>query len=314
MEQALASLPGATAVYKYGSVKALGISDIDRIAVIDGAGSLPDVWSRLSQPTRDLAMHTPVLVDVATLEHHRSFADTGTLEHVWGETLEIRQRPAPEYSEPLLAAEGLVVMALRRAKAAVTRRIKVRAFLCELGNVHIDLRLARLGRGKAPRAWQLAEEVRRVRDAWWTLDESQQRSCVLDLFADAPSALSEALEAIDADGREVLAHPQPLRLGATWGNITLLPGKTSVPTAPDKKLVIHSRRLGEARWRWISRQVRMPAGVIALLAGPPPPEYHDFRRDRDELVRNYQEFLAAHPGYSAIGLGSLFLQPRTDRV
>src|SRR6266540_6924002 len=67
LEECLAELPGAVAVYKYGSITAPGISDLDRVAVVEGGRAAPDVWPRLSERTRYLVMHTP-----ARSEEHTS--------------------------------------------------------------------------------------------------------------------------------------------------------------------------------------------------------------------------------------------------
>lgn len=312
LEESLAALPGALAVYRYGSVTVPGISDIDLVAVIEDSRRVPDVWSRLSDRTRDLAMHTPVLVDPRTFELHRWFADLGSLVHVWGEHLEVEPRPLPEYSEPLLATEALVITALKLAKLGITGRVKVRPLLCELKNIRVDLRLARIDRGDAPRAWDLAADVESLRSTWWSLSGPEQVSGVRDVVGRAAGATNEALDVLGTRFNGS-AGCQSFRLGGGWRNVTVVAGnrargQSSVLTT----IVARWRRLGEARWRWRAREIHLTPGVISLLVGSPRGDYEDFRAKRDELVRHHVDFLVSCPGYSPIGLAPVFLSPHAD--
>jgi hypothetical protein len=310
LEESLAALPGALAVYRYGSTTAPGISDIDRLAVIENGRSVPDLWPTLSEQTRRLAMHTPVLVDAQTLRDHRWFAEAGNLTHVWGERFDVRQRPFPDYSEPLLAGEALVVTALRLAKLAVTRRVKIRPLLCELGNFRLDLDLARVDRSESPLSWKLADDVERIRNEWWNVDDANRRDRVRNLLAFAPDAVDDAMRSLATRVR-VRERPAPLRLGGAWRNVTLTPGNRVRENSHVASRVIgYSRRLGEARWTWSGQLVALPEGLMALLTGPPPGKYEEFRYERDKVVCRYVDFLASCPGYSAVGLAALFLPGR----
>ncbi len=308
LEECLAELPGAVAVYKYGSITAPGISDLDRVAVVEGGRAAPDVWPRLSERTRYLVMHTPALVDPRTFARHRWLSELGDVELVWGTRVSIEQRPFPEYTEPVLAAEALVVAALKLAKLAVTGRVKVRSLLCELRNVRTDLRLARLERHDAPRAWSLADQVDRLREEWWRLDEADQRARVQHLLALAPDAIGEAINALGARAIEP-QKPRSLPLRAQWRNVTVVPGgPLNGRSAAFRSVVGRSRRLGEARWRWVPRRLSLPPAVISLLAGPSPSQYEKFRVERDELVRRHAHFVASSPGYSGLSLASIFVE------
>jgi hypothetical protein len=308
LELLLTELPGALAVYRFGNVTAPGISDLDRLAVVERRGVVPDIWSRLSPRARYIAMHTPVVADPQAFTRHRWFAELGDLQLIWGEALPIEERPVSEYSELLIATEGLVVTALKLAKLAVTGRVKVRPLLCELRNVRLDLELARLARTDAGQAWALAEEVDSLRDGWWDLPNAEQRRRVQYLLARAPSAIREAIIAVET--RVVPPErPRTLRLGAAWRNLTLVPGDPlDGRPATFLNLVGRSRWLGEARWQWVPRKLQLPPAVIALLAGDPPNQFEQFRSARDELVRRHVDFLAACPGYSALCLGATFVR------
>src|SRR5205085_4610358 len=48
LEGLLVELPGALAVYRFGNVGAPGISDLDRLVVVERPDAVPDVWNRLS--------------------------------------------------------------------------------------------------------------------------------------------------------------------------------------------------------------------------------------------------------------------------
>jgi len=313
LEESLAALPGALAVYRYGSVTARGISDIDRLAVIENGRAVPDLSPTLSEQTRRLAMHTPVLLDPWALSHHRWFAEAGDLTHVWGDRFDVRRRPFPEYSEPLLAAEALVITALKLAKLAVTGRVKVRPLLCELGNLRLDLDLARIERSESPRAWSLADDVERIRSEWWNVDDADRRSRMQDLLRRTPDAVDDAMRALAKRVGEGKRSP-PLRLGGQWRNVVLTPGRrVGERSRLAAGIFGHSRWLGEARWRWSGRQVAVPEGLMRLLTGPPPKEYEEFRHERDEFVSRYVDFLASCPGYSAVGLAALFLPGHKGR-
>jgi hypothetical protein len=223
MEALLRTLPGLVAVYRLGSVSAPGISDLDRIAVVDGRHPVPAVWNRLSRGSRYLAMHTPFLVDRATFARHRWFAYLEPLELAFGNPVELDERPSPEYSEPLIGAESLTVCLLRLVKQISTRRVKVRQLLCELNNVRHGLRLAGLGEREAASAWRLAEDVARLRKMWFTSPHAQQADLTNDVAGRALPALLEALWALG----ERSELPQPaaasMMLGAPWSNVALLP-------------------------------------------------------------------------------------------
>jgi hypothetical protein len=302
LEHALSEIPGALAVYRYGGITTLGVSDIDRLVVVDGR-PIPPVWPQLSDWTRYLAMHTPAVVDAETFVQHRWFAELGSPELVWGTAFPIEPRPVVEYSEPLLAAEALTVTALKLAKLAVTGRAKVRPWLCELGNMQVDLRLARLSQDDAPKAWSLVDEVRLLREDWWRLEDHERRAGIRRLLVSARGAVHQALESLVApmggDSRD-----RHLRLDVPWGNVTLTPSATRENTAAwISEIVGRSRRVGEARWRWLPRRLRLPPEVITLLVGPPPEEYAGFRATRDALLRRQRDLVAAFPGYSGLKLG-----------
>lgn len=312
LEDALIALPGIVAVYRYGSVTVPGISDLDRVAVVEDSRPVEPIWSSLSGDTRYLAMHTPALVDVSTFLRHRWFAEMSGLERVWGEALRPEERPIPEHSEPLLAAEALIVSAVKLAKLAFTRYVKVRSFLCELRNVELDLRLARIDRPHAPRAWSLADEVEIARNEWWSLSEAGRLTRLDDLVSRAPGAIVDAINAVGEAHGDPSFGGGPIRLGGGWDNVALVPAgafserrfRSLVPPV----VIERSRRLGEALWRWQSRHVVVPASVIGLVAGEVAAEYTKFQAERTELVTRHAAHLAGSPGYSGIAMGTVFVQ------
>ena len=50
----LSRIPSVISIYGFGGVSAPGISDVDRIAVVDGGGRIPSIWPALSQRQRDV--------------------------------------------------------------------------------------------------------------------------------------------------------------------------------------------------------------------------------------------------------------------
>jgi hypothetical protein len=299
LEDALLRLPGVIAVYRLGNISAPGISDIDRIVVVEPGTRCPPVWSTLSERTRSIAMHSPFLVDAATFARHSWFAHLEPLELVLGDAVTVEPRPLPEYSEPLMAAEAMVVIHLKIAKQALTSLVKVRPLLCELHNLRHDLALAGIDRDKSPDGWALAEAVARLREQWWSLSAADQMKQVFILLGQVETALSESLASIpDLDGT---SSDLQLRLGAEWRNINLVAGE---PRDFEPGLARHlriSRRASEAGWRLRRLAIPLPAHVVSLLASPPSTSYRPFWADRRAIVLAYRESLQTNPGYAGIG-------------
>jgi hypothetical protein len=309
-ESLLSELPGAVAVYRFGNVRAPGISDLDRLVVVETSGPrpVPDRWRRLSARTRYLALHSPFLVDSRTFATHRWFSDASPLDLGSGSSVEIEPRPCPEFTNALIAAEGLVETLLKLAKLGTTGRAKVRSLLCELNTVRLNLELAGIDRLAAPRAWDLADDVGRLRETWWTLGPDERVSRFRRLLATAVTGTWEALAVLGARHSEGDRVPEvPLR--AEWSRVTLVPGNTSGNgfSRASPQLVGRSRRLGEKIWRAVPRRVEVPAAALGLL-GRTRPEHRDVRAERDEIVRRYDAFMSEARGYSALGVARVFLQ------
>jgi hypothetical protein len=130
---------------------------------------------------------------------------------------------------------------------------------------------------------------------------------VARLLALAPDAIVDAISPLGARAVEYPC-PRNLRLGAHWRNVTVLPGAPLIHRSGAFYYIIgHSRRLGEARWRWVPRTFALPPGVISLLIGPPRSEYEDFRAERNELVRRHANLVGSSPGYSGISVAPIFV-------
>lgn len=82
------------------------------------------------------------MIEADRFVSHRSFAHAEPFVLLAWQALRVDPRQVPEYSEPLLAVEGLVTILLRLVKQAVARRVKVRPVLCELNSIRYDLDLA----------------------------------------------------------------------------------------------------------------------------------------------------------------------------
>ena len=303
LESRLAELPGLVAIYRFGSVSAPGISDLDRVAVVEErmTGRIPSVWPRLAPATRRLAMHTPFLADPDTFRHRRWFAHLDKLELVCGESIGAEDPPDPAGADVLLAVEGLVTNLLRRIRQTITGRIKVRAALCELASIRYGLQLAGITHLEAPDTWELTTEVVNLREAWFKGPD--HLTGLSSILVRAPGALRQALAAIETTGGRPSGAVQ---LHGSWSNVQLV-ASTSRPTRsvgaklPLSGLVGHSRRLGEMRWRARARLVPVPAPVLTLLAGALA-DQQAFRARRFELVQRYHARMAAtRKGYSTLG-------------
>jgi hypothetical protein len=310
LDQLLAELPGLVALYRFGGVEAPGISDIDRLAVVEDMTRVPTVWPRLSERVRHLAMHTPFIADVHTFRRHSWFAELARLELVQGKDVARDQCAFPDLAGQVIATEALVNIYLKLHKSGVTGRVKVRSLLCELNNIRHDLRLARLSPIEAAAAWLLADEVSDLRRAWWGLNRSEQSKRVGGVLERAPTALATALNAVDAQ-LAVGGFGKPLNLRPPWENVTLISGSPEAPCWPGhpRPFAYRSARPGELRWRCSRRRLRVPSGLLVLLAGEDDGEHRPFFEERRRLVSRYVGLTRGTRGYSLIGYASTFVAP-----
>jgi hypothetical protein len=314
LEERLASAPGIVAVYRTGGVSAPGISDIDRVAVLEGPVSINPVWSDLSESTRAIAMHTPFAVDMDTFERHRWFAHLAPLDLVSGDGVPSGDSALGRHGLTLLGVEGLVITLLKLLKQRSTGRLKARPLLCELHALRHSLQLAELTREIAPAAWGLMDDVAEARQTWFRQRPPDREAGVRAIAGDAPSALLDALERLPAaDGAHEDA-PKPLRLSAPWRNVTIVrAGAHSNPAAAFRTprtagLTSRSRRLPELGWRVRSRRLAVPPPALAWLHRPTNPDLASLRAERDGIVLRYAAFVdACGGGWSSIGFARSFL-------
>jgi hypothetical protein len=312
IEDLLRRLPGIVAVYRTGTVSAPGISDLDRIAVVEGDTTAPPVWSRLSERTRYLAMHAPFLVDRAVFGRHRWFAHIAPLVLSSGTAVELEDPPMHQEWEWLLAAESMLVGLLSVAKQVSTGVLKVRPTLCQLNNIRHALALARITSEDAPGAWKVAEEVQTLRSTWFTSPDSERRDLVTDVAARTPPALLEALWSLGERSGSADAGTEVIRLRTPWSNVVLqaadAPHGAVTGGARMRVPLLRSARAAELAWRAARPRIALHPGILALLAGKGSLERERFRETRDQLVRAHDQFLTLHGrGYSGIGFASAFM-------
>ena len=311
LEGRLAALPGLVAIYRVGGVSAPGISDLDRVAVVDTPGPVPDIWPELTKETRALAMHPPFLVEPAVFASHRLISHLEPMELASGAEIELEERPDADYVERLLGAESMLLNLVRLLKYRATGRVKVRAVLCQLHTVRHGLSLAALDRAEATAAWSLSDDVASLRGAWFGLAPQQREQKLRRLVLEAAPALIDALDSLAARapwGNE--PSNGRLALGGAWTGITLT-GVQDSPT-PDPRpgarltaaLAGASPKTAEAAWRLIlrRREVAVPAGLLALLEGCAP-EHADVRARRARVLSRHSKFLAERGrGYASIAI------------
>jgi hypothetical protein len=308
LDAKLQELPCVVAVYRTGTIGVPGISDIDRVAVVEGDVRLPTVWDELRPRTRYLAMHSPFVVDFDTFVRHRWFASFEPLEIVWGRRIVVDEPPTPEERDELLGAEGLVVAWLKLIRQTTIGRTKVRPLLCELNNVRRDLRLARLTRDDAPSAWQLVSDVTRAREEWWSLTQPERFEAVREIEAQAPRAVHNALGAIASRFRGAPACEE-IRLCGAWSSVTLR-GDRRVAQDDSFYIVPYliaraSTKVAEARWRFAQHRIGVPSPIVSLLSGALGSG--SFRAQRRDLVRHYAVFMREKaPAYSSVGHVGIF--------
>jgi hypothetical protein len=311
LEGHLGGLPGLISIYRVGEVSAPGISDLDRVAVVDARGPVPPIWPELSEATQALALHPPFLVDSATFASHRLISHLEPMELAAGTEIEIEERPEPQYVERVLGAESILLNLVRLLKYLATGRVKVRSVLCQLHTVRHGLRLAGLDRTEAAAAWRLADEVASLRGEWFALAPVQRDERFRRLVLDAVPAL---LAALDSLAGRMPASDEPshgrLVLGGAWTGITLK-GVGDSPTPPPKPggrltgaVAGLSTKTAEGAWRLLlrRREVMVPARLLAALAGCPPGHAEVCAR-RAEVLARHREFLDERgQGYTSIAI------------
>jgi hypothetical protein len=233
---------------------------------------------------------------------------------VTGERLAIEPRPLPEYSEPLLAAEGLVNTVLRLAKQAAMRRVKVRPSLCEVNSIKYDLELGRIDRRRAPKAWELVDRIQDLRQSWFGGPPDRVRPILRAALEVSLQSLSE-LDAVVGGPLAPGRKPPGRRLTGPWKNVALVGGSGSglaVRRVRASTAVSFGGRWkdgSELAWRLVSATLSVPPPVAALLLnGDPSPPYSEFRQERDRTVAAYRSFISRNAsGYSMMGVSTMLL-------
>jgi hypothetical protein len=315
LEARLASVPGLVAVYRTGGVSAPGISDIDRVAVLESPVSINPVWSDLSESTRSIAMHTPFAVDKDTFERHRWFAHLAPLDLVSGDGVPTRDSALGRHGLRLLGVEGLVISLLKLLKQRSMGRLKARPLLCELHALRHSLQHAELTPETAPAAWRLMDDVAEARQTWFQQRPPDREASVRAIAGQAPSALLDALERLPTADEAHEDAPKPLRMSAPWRNVTIVrAGAHADPAATFRTsrtagLTSRSRRLPELGWRLRSHRLAVPPAALAWLHRPTDPDMASRRGERDSIVHRYAAFVdACGGGWSSIGFARSFLQ------
>lgn len=315
IERFLQDLPGFVALYRLGSVRHAGISDLDRIAVVEMGDPVVSIWPHLSPDARYVAMHGPFLVDLETFRSRRWFTHLTGLELVGGEDVPVDEPIDPARCDLHLAAEGLTLLTLKLVQQARTGRVKVRSTLCEFHAMRFSLVLAGLDERLAPEAWRFVHAVRATRDGWFASPEHRRPELMTSLMQRAPSALLDSLLAIDAQLGEAADSPRRMALGSPWDSTTLVATEPALLGAAYTRILRYtslapviggSRRAGALRWRMASTPLPIPPAVLGLLsetrrAATP------LHQTRQRVISSYARFLATRgQGFSQIGLGGPF--------
>jgi hypothetical protein len=314
IEERLRSHPGIVAVYSTGGVSAPGISDIDRVAVLERPAQIDTVWAGLAERTRAIAMHGPFAVDRDTFERHRWFAHLEPLEVVAGVPVGTQEPPHPRYFSTLLGVEGMVIALLKLLKQLSIGRVKARALMCEIHALRHSLRLAMLSRETAPAAHRLIDDVDELRRGWFRQQAGDRIAAIRAIAARGGPALFEALDRLAPPDVGQDERPASLAMSSPWRNVTVEavdghvePG-VAFRTLQTAQLTSGSRRLGELRWRSRRRRLTIPAPALAWLQPPATPEIASLRTERDRVVRRYSDFVdACGSGWSSIGFAGTFL-------
>jgi hypothetical protein len=299
MEAALRSLPGALALYRIGSVSVPGISDIDRLVVVEGEGRLEAVWPELAPRTRELAMHSPFVVDAESLRRHRWFAHLEPLELAWGEAVALETPPEMDRVRRLLAVESLLLNHLRNVKKAVQGSVPVRPTLCELHTIRHGLALG--GLPEDP----LTGEVAELRQTWFALDAPVREERLRELLARSVAVLVGALAALGAGALD--GAPKRLALAGHYPGVVVDETGAGAPARLPRGAWAYRgaarvhRRAGELALRGRPFRLGVPPGVVTAFA---PADA--FMREREAVTARYERFLRERaPGYSPVAPAQL---------
>ena len=170
IDERLASLPGIVAVYRTGGISAPGISDIDRVAVLEApASDRFGVGRAWPSAQRAIAMHAPFAVDREDIPAPSLVClpgAAGARSREFRLPLD-REPPHPRYGLDAARRGGLGDRLLKLLKQRSIGRAEGTAALCELHALRHSLRLAMLRRRSAPAAQRLIEDVDEVRQTWF---------------------------------------------------------------------------------------------------------------------------------------------------
>ena len=317
IESLLRQLPGFVALHRLGSVRHPGISDLDRIAVVEAGHPVASIWSRLSPDVRYVAMHGPFLVDLDSFRARRWFTHLTGLELVAGDELPVDEPSDPARCDLHLAAEGLAQLELKLIQQARTGRVKVRSVLCQFHAMGFSLMLAGLDKDDAPEAWDFVDAVRATREAWFEHAERDRPAIAARLMDRAPAALHDALLALDRRlrGDRVVPAGSTAILRSPWDAVTLVACDEAsfgaeffraVNAGPLAAAIARSRRMGAVRWRMARERAPVPARVLGLLTETRKGAT-ELHRKRRQVITAYDRFLGTHGhGFSQIGLGGPF--------
>ena len=309
----LAGLPETIAVYATGAVSAPGISDLDRIVVLDRPVSGTGVWSALDPTTRRIAGHTAFITDRAGFTNHRWFALLEPLTLISGEEILIEEPPAQAYLDRLTGIESAIVTLLRVRKELDLGRIKARSSLCALHSLRHSLDLID-GGNHDEQAWRLVQDVTNLRMTWFEMEPCSREEALVELVEAAPAAIVTYLVRIESQDTRVPGGAMSLQ--APWANVELVPGFESKPMTTLAEAVIlaaarRPRRLGEAVWRARRRRAHIPSIALSLLDGAPGQT--ELRGNRDRLIARYEAFATScGSGWSRLGFAAPFTAPRRN--
>jgi hypothetical protein len=310
----LERLPGLVAIYGTGGLTAPGISDIDRIAVVDRHIADRGIWSQLSPRTREIAMHTPFVVDRQTFTKHHWFAHLDSLALVSGAAVCFDEPEDRNYLTTLHAAEGLIVTLVSLMKQQWLARYKVRPLLCDLHSLRYSLGLAGLERVDAPTGWALVDEVITLRRNWFQPDHSITRFTTLRrLIERAGPALLSVLHTLGTASDINPTASRQIAMRGPWSNVILVEDRGDDVAvnrlAPPKSVAVTRRwrRASELRWRLRRHRLAISAPSLALLSIPQDDRHIKAWEQREEIVRNYNDFVQGCSGeWSMIGFAHLF--------
>jgi hypothetical protein len=307
----LAECPSVRGVFRMGSIRDPGISDLDLIIVAADTASLGEIPDlRAAHPAvAYVMMHSPFLVDQATFPRIRYLAGLSQLVRLSGSALAPNDEEVPAVVRLHLAAKYALDGLWFQCRQLALMTLRIRSTLCALNTLAHLMELVRDVVDAPLQAVALVEAIRRLRDQWFVEPDT---TALWDLVSNAVPAYLALLDAIGAAHAESDPAGTPV---LSWSNLQVVVSDENIaeaivgtPRICDllDRFFPASRHLDDLRWMLRTCTVRVTGPTGNLLRAGAHPLGETALRQRTDLLLRYRAWLGEATGPFAM------LCPRVD--